>query len=91
MQTKDVTIFIQMFGKCYSYSCSTMDAPNNTNQTYVLRLKTNGNLQKSNYGNFDQQSETKGAFKYLSVTKLHAPMISIKCRLRSAGCLFSMM
>ena len=80
-----------MFGKCNLHSCSTMDAPNNTNQTYVLRLKTNGNLQKSNYGNFDQQDETKGAFKYLSVTKLHAPMISIKCRLRSAGCLFSMM
>ena len=78
-----------MFGKCNLHSCSTMDAPNNTNQTYVLRLKTNGNLQKSNYGNFDQQDETKGAFKYLSVTKLHAPMISIKCRLRSAGCLFS--
>ena len=64
MQTKDVTIFVQMFGKCYSHSCSTMDAPNNTNQTYVLKLKTNGNLQKSNYGNFDQRSETKGGSEW---------------------------
>ena len=80
-----------MFLTYNSRPSSTMDALNTGNQTYVLKPKTNGNLRKSNYGNFDQQSETKGAFKYLSVTKLHAPMISIKCRLRSAGCLFSMM